>query len=252
MTANFNSWSLGLCLNKSLNPVEPTVPPLTASDLPPSRNNGGSTPATFQLIAFYIPRIIPRFRAIRKPLAHQSRTLAPMLCVEKQPPRITKNPLLLRETTRNLHKLLSPKDLPTRKTPRNPNPASRNTPTTPIQLPTQTSLHQPFTPATHRAVYCAEESSPNSSRPGCDRGSARSLGCRTANTASAHPFARSSCRTEDNTRDCSSAARLGSNPNSRHPAGPPHKSSARSQSAASPAAADCSRSSNSSQKPADP
>ena len=61
MTANFNSWSLGLCLNKSLNPVEPTVPPLTASDLPPSRNNGGSTPATFQLIGVLHSAHYPSF-----------------------------------------------------------------------------------------------------------------------------------------------------------------------------------------------
>ena len=33
MTANYNSWSLGLCSNKSLNQVEPPVPPQAPGDL---------------------------------------------------------------------------------------------------------------------------------------------------------------------------------------------------------------------------
>ena len=41
-----NSWSPGLCLNKSLNHVEPSVPPLAGSDLQPSRKDGSSTPTT--------------------------------------------------------------------------------------------------------------------------------------------------------------------------------------------------------------
>ena len=71
MTANMNSWSPGLCLNKSLNHVEPSVPPLAGSDLPPSRKDGSSTPTT---LPTYRPTTFPALFLVFAQYENPSRT----------------------------------------------------------------------------------------------------------------------------------------------------------------------------------
>ena len=66
-----NSWSPGLCLNKSLNHVEPSVPPLAGSDLPPSRKDGSSTPTT---LPTYRPTTFPALSLVFAQYENPSRT----------------------------------------------------------------------------------------------------------------------------------------------------------------------------------